>query len=235
MCLVTVNQNMKKEKFTAIILARGGSKGIKLKNLIKINKKPLIYWTIKSCLRSKKIDSTWVSTDNHSIASYSKKIGANVIFRPKKYAKDNSTSDSAWIHAVKLLKKKIKVLNIVGLQPTSPLREKNDLDRACSNFLKKKFDSLLSVLKITDHFIWKKRNRKLEANYNYKKRPMRQNIQEKYLENGSFYIFNAEKFLKFKNRLFGKIGLYQMKKINSFQIDEPDDIKLFNNLKIFFK
>jgi CMP-N,N'-diacetyllegionaminic acid synthase len=129
---------MNNEKFTAIILARGGSKGIKLKNLVKINGKPLIYWTIKRCLMSKKINSTWVSTDNNLIASYSKKIGANVIFRPKKYAKDNSSSEVAWIHAVKLLKKNFNILNIVGLQPTSPLREKKDLDQACSIFLKKK-------------------------------------------------------------------------------------------------
>lgn len=226
---------MNNEKFTAIILARGGSKGIKLKNLVKINGKPLIYWTIKRCLMSKKINSTWVSTDNNLIASYSKKIGANVIIRPKKYAKDNSSSDMAWTHAVRLLKKRFNILNIVGLQPTSPLREKKDLDQACSFFLKKKYDSLLSVLKISDHFIWSKKNKKLNANYNYKKRPRRQNIEKKYLENGSFYIFNAEKFLKFKNRLFGKIGLYEMKKINSFQIDESDDIKLFNSLRIFFK
>ena len=226
---------MNNEKFTAIILARGGSKGIKLKNLVKINGKPLIYWTIKRCLMSKKINSTWVSTDNNLIASYSKKIGANVIFRPKKYAKDNSSSEDAWIHAVKLLKKNFNILNIVGLQPTSPLREKKDLDQACSIFLKKRYDSLISVLKISDHFIWRKKNKKLNANYNYKKRPRRQNIEKKYLENGSFYIFNAEKFLKFKNRIFGKIGLYEMKKINSFQIDESDDIKLFNSLRIFFK
>ena len=184
---------------------------------------------------SKKINSTWVSTDNNLIASYSKKIGANVIFRPKKYAKDNSSSEVAWIHAVRLLKKRFNILNIVGLQPTSPLREKKDLDQACSIFLKKRYDSLISVLKISDHFIWRKKNKKLNANYNYKKRPRRQNIEKKYLENGSFYIFNAEKFLKFKNRIFGKIGLYEMKKINSFQIDESDDIKLFNSLRIFFK
>ena len=103
------------------------------------------------------------------------------------------------------------------------------------NFFKKKYDSLFSVIKISDHFIWRKKNKKLNANYNYKKRPRRQNIEKKYLENGSFYIFNAEKFLKFKNRIFGKIGLYEMKKINSFQIDESNDIKLFNSLRTFFK
>ncbi len=224
---------MKKEDFTAIILARGGSKAIKLKNLIKINRKPLLYWTIKSCLKSREIKSIWVSTDNKLIANYAKKLGVNIIFRPLKYAKDNSTSESAWLHAYKFLKKKIIINNIVGIQPTSPLRNKDDFDNACKIFIKKKYDSLFTAMRISDHFIWKFK-KKLSANYNYKKRPMRQKIEPRYLENGSFYIFNAKKFLKYKNRLFGKIGVYEMKRINSFQLDEPEDIELFNSLKKFY-
>jgi len=225
---------MKKKKFTAIILARGGSKGIKLKNLVKINGKPLIYWTIKSCLKSKQIQSTWVSTDNELIASYSKKLGANIILRPNKYAKDNSSSDLAWLHAIKFLKKEFLTKNVIGLQPTSPIRGKSDLDNACKVFLNNKYDSLFTAMGISDHFIWKLKNKKLTANYNYKQRPLRQKIKPKYLENGSFYIFNTNKFLKYKSRLFGKIGVYVMKKINSLQFDDPEDIKLFNNFKKFY-
>ena len=145
--------------FIAIILARGGSKGIKLKNLIKIKKKPLIYWTIKQCINSKKIKSVWVSSDNKKILNYSKKIGANIIERPKKYALDHSTSEESWIHAIKFLEnKKIIHENIVGLQPTSPLRSKNDIDEAIFYFKINKFDSLFTALPIRDHFIWKKKS-----------------------------------------------------------------------------
>ena len=84
---------------------------------------------------------------------------------------------------------------------------------------------------IRDHFIWKKKKSKLISNYNYKSRLRRQDIEESYLENGSFYIFNRKKFLKCKNRLFGKIGVYKMNKINSLQIDDEDDIKIINSLK----
>lgn len=228
------NAKLKKETFTAIILARGGSKGIKLKNLVKINGKPLIYWTIKQCLFSKKIDSVWVSTDNKLISNYCKKMGVYIIPRPKKYSQDNSSSEMAWLHGVKYLKKKLQLTNIVGLQPTSPLRNKNDLDRACKIFIKNNYDSLLSVLEISDHFIWHYKDKKLIANYNYKKRLMRQKIEHKYLENGSFYIFNVTKFLKYKNRLFKKIGLYKMKKIYSMQIDDHEDIPIFNSLKRYY-
>ena len=57
------------KKFVVIILARGGSKGIKNKNLTKVNGKPLIYWTLKSCLNSKKIKSFWVSSDSKKIST----------------------------------------------------------------------------------------------------------------------------------------------------------------------
>ena len=222
---------MNNKNFVAIILARGGSKEIKHKNLILINNKPLIYWVIKDCLKSKLIDSVWVSSDNKKILKFSEKNGAKIIERPKKYAKDNSTSESAWIHAVKFIEKKnIYIKNIVGLQPTSPLKNNNDLDSACKLFLKKKFDSLLSTQKIKDYFVWNKRNNRLYANYNIFKRSRRQAIDEKYLENGSIYIFNKEKFLKKKNRLFGKIGIYVMSKINSFQIDTLEDVKLMNKI-----
>ncbi len=93
-------------KIISIILARGGSKQIKNKNLIKINNKPLIFYTIKECLRSNLINETWVSSDNENILKYSKKIGAKVIKRPKIFSKDNTSSESSWYHAINYLKKK---------------------------------------------------------------------------------------------------------------------------------
>lgn len=222
---------MKSKKFVAIILARGGSKEIELKNLILVNKKPLIYWTIKDCLNSKEIDDVWVSSDNKKILNFSKKSGANVINRPLKYAKDASSSESAWLHAIKYLEKKSLNYNyVIGLQPTSPLRDKKDIDNACKFFLKKNLDSLLSAQKIKDYFVWKKDKKKLTANYDIFKRSRRQAINEKYLENGSLYIFKKNQFIKKKNRLFGKIGIYIMSKINSFQIDSFEDIKIANKL-----
>ena len=59
---------------------------------------------------------------------------------------------------------------------------------------------------------------------------MRQDIKEKYLENGSFYIFNSKIFKK-KCRLFGKIGVYLMNKIQSLEIDDKIDLDLLRNLK----
>ncbi len=219
---------MKKNEIHSVILARGGSKGIKNKNLYPVNSKPMIYWSIKKSLESKKINKTWVSSDSKKILDYSKKIGANLIERPSKFATDKSSSEIAWLHAAKILKDKAAI--IVGIQPTSPIRDGEDFDKAIKKFINYKYDSLFSALKVNDFFIWKNTKKKLVSNYNYKKRPRRQNIENKFLENGSFYIFKTKKFLKFKSRVFKKIGIYEMEKIKSFQIDDIDDIKIIEKL-----
>jgi CMP-N,N'-diacetyllegionaminic acid synthase len=71
--------------YHSIILARGGSKGIKDKNLKKINHKTLLFWSIEQSLKSKKIKKTWVSSDSEKILKYAKSIGAETIKNPKVY------------------------------------------------------------------------------------------------------------------------------------------------------
>ena len=180
----------------SIILARGGSKGIKKKNIVKINNKPLIYWSIRKSIDSKKVFMTWVSSDNNEILKIAKKNGAQIIKRPKKISGSNSSSELAWIHAIKFIEKKYKIDSVLGVQPTSPIREKNDFDKAILKFNKKKFDSLFSANGFYDFNYWYEKNKKLIASYNPKKRKMRQKIKKKFLENGSFYIFDKKIFTK---------------------------------------
>ena len=223
--------NCQNKNIHSIILARGGSKGIPKKNLRHVNGKPLIYWSIKQSLAANFITETWVSSDDQEILRYSKMMGAKIIKRPKKYSTDKSSSESSWYHAISFIERqKIKIDYIVGIQPTSPIRDAEDFDSAIVKFLKYKYDSLFSALKVNDLFIWKKNNKKLVANYNYKKRPRRQDIDDKYLENGSFYIFKKKEYLKKKCRLFGKIGVFEMTKTKSFQIDDFEDIDILNSL-----
>lgn len=219
---------MKKKIIHSVILARGGSKGIKNKNLYPVKSKPLIYWSIKKSLESNLINKTWVSSDSKEILEYSKKVGANIIERPSKFATDRSSSEVAWLHAARILEHDADV--IVGIQPTSPIRDGKDFDNALNKFIQHKYDSLFTALRINDFFIWKKNNTKLVANYDYKKRPRRQNIDDKFHENGSFYIFKTKEFLKYKSRLFKKIGIYEMEKIKSFQVDDMDDLVIIEKL-----
>ena len=220
---------MKKNKVHTIILARGGSKGVKNKNIIKVNKKPLIYWSIKASLKSKKISDTWVSSDNFRILKLSKKYGAKIILRPKKLSTDVASSESAWLHAINEIKKKNEITHVVGIQPTSAIRESKDLDRALNKFFKNKYDSLFSANEKDESFSWKI-SKKLTPEYNIKSRPRRQDLPRRISENGSFYIFDARKFLKEKNRLFGKISYHLLEKYKSFEIDSYDDIIIVNSI-----
>jgi CMP-N,N'-diacetyllegionaminic acid synthase len=222
---------MAKKKIHAIILARGGSKGIKNKNLISIKKKPLIYWSIKSVLNCNIIDKVWVSSDSSKILKLSKKFGANVIKRPKKLSSDNSSSESGWLHSVSYIKKNFEVDCIVAVQATSPIRHKNDFSRALNKFFREKNDSLFSSSINDSYFRWKIYNNKMFPNYKIKnKRTRRQYINQELIENGSFYIFKSEGFLKNKKRLFGKIGTYIQKKYYKFEIDDLDDLIIIKSI-----
>ena len=206
-----------------IIPARKGSKRIKNKNLIKINGEYLINKTVKHALNSKLIDKIYVSTnDQKLIKILPKKV--NIINRPEKYSKDNSKTEDAISHFINQLileKKKFPKL-IVLLQCTSPLREKNDIDKSIILLKSKKYDSVFSGCKNKNLF-WIKKKKLVPLNYLPKKRLREQKMQEQFMENGSIYVFKTKGYLKNKCRLFGKIGIYLMSKKNSFQLDDYED------------
>lgn len=220
-----------KKNIVAIILARGGSKGIPKKNLKKICGKPLVSWTIEHALQTKEVSSIWLSSDSDQILKIGKNFGINVIKRPKNISKDSSTSVSGWIHAINIIEKNTKIDLVVALQPTSPIRESKDIKNGINDFLKNKYDSMFSGAEIGDFLIWKKQNNTLKSvNYDFKNRLRRQEINNEYVENGSFYIFKPNIIKKFKNQLGGKIGISLMEFWKSFEIDEKNDIEFCETL-----
>ena len=96
---------------------------------------------------------------------------------------------------------------------------------------KKKYDSLLSVVKST-YFIWQRTGDLITSkNYNFKKRPRSQDIRNnEFIENGSFFIFNRKNFLRLKNRLHGKITYFEMPKESIFELDEKEDLHIIKKL-----
>lgn len=213
----------------AIILARGGSKGIKNKNLINLSGKPLIEWTIDHCLNCKQIAETFVSSDSDDILDFAITKKVTPIKRPPHLAQDNSSSEEAWLHSLDYIKNtKGYLLDlIIAPQVTSPLRDKDEFANALDKMKNENLDSLLSVNCLKDFFIWvDNENKFVSENYDFKNRSRRQLIKTRYHENGSFYIFKPYILKKNKNRLGGKIGYYVMEQYKSFQIDEIEDIKL---------
>lgn len=137
----------KEKKILALIPARGGSKGIKNKNIIEIEGKPLIAYTIESALKSKYIDSIVVSTDSYEIAETSRKYGARIPFmRPEELARDTSKTIDAVYYTARRLQKQGEVYDaIVLLQATQPLRIADDIDGAIEHYYNMGEKSLLSV------------------------------------------------------------------------------------------
>ncbi|MDO8962983.1 MAG: acylneuraminate cytidylyltransferase family protein [Coriobacteriia bacterium] len=117
----------------ALILARGGSKGLPCKNVLPLRGRPLITWTIEAALAAGAIDRVVVTTDDERIASVSRETGADVPFlRPAELALDTSPSVDAVLHALDFLEGADgEVFDYIALlEPTSPLRAPGDIDRA---------------------------------------------------------------------------------------------------------
>jgi CMP-N,N'-diacetyllegionaminic acid synthase len=215
-------------KIVAIIPARGGSKGIPKKNIIPLQGKPLIAYTIDQAQATKHIDKVVVSTDDQEISAISSAYGAEVIHRPANLSGDMATSESALVHALKILKEnKYNPEIVVFLQCTSPLRRNNDIEHAIQLLIDNNYDSVFSVTE-NYPFIWLKKNKHvvpLNRQY-HMKRPMRQHRIPEYIENGSIYVFKTSTFLKTKNRTCGRKGIYIMPREYSFEIDSDFDLWL---------
>jgi N-acylneuraminate cytidylyltransferase len=219
------------KKILVLIPARGGSKGIPNKNIKLFNGKPLIEWSIKSALESKLVNKIIVSSDSLKILKISKKMGADVILRPKNISGDKATTESAILHSIKYFKNKFET--IVLLSPTSPLRKKKDIDNAIKFFYMNKLDSCFSGSQLTDFLIWnydKIDKRYKSINYDFKNRGNRQDRKLGYVENGSIYVFKPSLIIKKKNRIGGKFDIFNMDFWQSFELDGNDDWKLLETI-----
>lgn len=210
----------------SIIPARGGSKGIPLKNLTILNKKPLLDYTVNASLKSKFITKTIVSSDHPKILARGQKLGAEIIKRPKLLATDSAKIEPVIEYTLKYLKSKSDYTPdiIILLQNTSPLRTKKHIDESLNLFVNSKFDSMLSCFR-SHYFLWThKKNELLPMNHAPKKRPNRQQMNDQFIENGAIYITKYDAFKKSKCRISGKIGLFEMPKELSIDIDSKSDL-----------
>jgi CMP-N,N'-diacetyllegionaminic acid synthase len=213
----------------ALIAARGGSEGIPRKNLVDLCGKPLLAWTIEQAQQADGIDLVAVSSDSDEILAAAQRFGACPVKRPAEISGATAPSEAAWRHALDALDDPGKPFTrLVALQATSPVREPCDLTAALAQYERDRLDSLLSVVEVRDYFNWRigAGGRPEAVNYDYTTRRMRQAIERRYLENGSFYIFKPWLLRENNNRLGGSIGLFVMERHKLIQIDEPEDLFL---------
>lgn len=211
----------------AIIPARGGSKGIPKKNIIDLAGKPLIAWTIEASLNSKYISKTIVSSDSEEILDISKKFGADVVKRPDILANDTASSESVVNHVIKTLSEQYQY--IILLQPTSPLRNSETIDKAIEYFFSKNATSLISVNeidnKILKAFVEKDDDFLEGIRDNTFPFMPRQKLPKIYMSNGAIYMINTKDFLKNQSFFTDKTLKFIMNKEQSIDIDTLEDLE----------
>lgn len=209
----------------AFIPVRAGSKSIKNKNIISINNKPLIYWSVFAANNSK-LDKVYVSTDSEEIKVVVENFcfdKVEVISRSAESSSDNATSETALIEFAR----KYEFDNVVFMQATSPLTKADDIDGALEKFLNSDKKSLVSVVK-RHQFLWNING--IPMNYNPQKRPRRQDWEGYYIENGAFYISSKNEILKTECRITPPVDFWEMRENSLFEIDEPEDIYIVEKL-----
>jgi CMP-N,N'-diacetyllegionaminic acid synthase len=138
----------------AIIPARGGSKGIRRKNLALLDGRPLIDYAINACRESTAIDEILLSTDDDEISDAARRAGlASGYRRPAELAGDASPMIDVIEHALRWVEATRGQLpeEVILLQPTSPLRSASDIDDAVARFRESGARSLVSVHPMGEH------------------------------------------------------------------------------------
>ena len=218
-------------KIYAFIFARGGSKGIKRKNMVSLGGKPLISHAIDLAKKNKQINKIFVSTDDNEIKNLSKLSKVNIISRPKYLATDKSGEWKSWQHAVNYLKKKGDEFDIfVSLPATSPFRSMNDLKKSIK-LLRDTTDVVVTISKANRNpwFNMVKENKQgfLQVlNKSNKKINRIQDAPQVYDLTTVAYVLRPDFILKNKGIFDGKVKGLNVSKERALDIDDMFDLKI---------
>ena len=224
----------KKEQFFAFIPARKGSLGVKNKNVIKINNKHLIEYTLHQASKSKIIDQIYVSSNDDRVLKITKKF-KRITYIQRKNSLSNSKTlmKDVILDFLSSIEKNsdLKNVNLVLLQPTSPQRKAIDIDNAIRLFKKKNYYPLLSFSEPISSpnnavYLIKKKLFPFKKSFENKNR---QDFKKCLCINGSIYIVNAKNYIRSPNLLTSNSTVFEMHKKHSIQIDDYFDIKLIKH------
>lgn len=220
-----------KKKVISIITARSSSKRLKNKNLLPLNGKPLLAWTINAAKKSSIIDKVYVSTNSEKIKKISLEYGAEVPFmRPNFLSTDSASSDDVLMHFINQMNLKDDDILIL-LQPTSPLRDSTHIDDALRLLEKNDVNGVVSICKCEHSPLLANKlpeNQRLDGFLKKdvsKKRS--QDFGDYYRVNGAIYAYKVNYLNKFKYRHYSKeIMAYIMPSALSVDIDDINDFIL---------
>jgi YrbI family 3-deoxy-D-manno-octulosonate 8-phosphate phosphatase len=206
----------------AFVPVRCGSVSIERKNIKSFCGKPLVLWCLTALQDCHKIDKIFAATDCDEIENV---INSQHLEKVSIYRRTNenatSTSSSESVILEFLSKAELSSNdNFILVQATNPFVQPDDFSAALSMKYENAYDSVLSCCRIK-RFFWNEDG--TSKNYDFKKRPLRQEFKGDLVENGAFYINSVGNIRKYRNRLSGKIGIYEMTKHSFTEIDEPED------------
>lgn len=221
-----------KNRIISIITARGGSKGIPNKNIVPLNGRPLMDYTITASLKSRFITETYVTSDCDNILSMADRLGARLIKRPAELASDSARSESAMIHALQYLELQTGTMPeiTVLLQPTSPLRDADDIDHAFELFFSSNADALISgtepdVNPLKQMLVGSDGMLKTLTEDRMAPFKARQLLPRAFAPNGAIYIIKTSIFLQTGILLTDNTVPFYMDKAKSLDVDTLADME----------
>ncbi len=214
----------KQAKILAVIPARGGSKGVKRKNIRPLAGKPLIAWSIEAAHNSRYVDRCVLSSEDAEIIEVAKQHGCDVPFvRPADLAADDTPGIAPVLHLLKNLGETYDYLLL--LQPTSPLRRAEDIDAIIELCLDKAASSAVSVEKAEPHPYWC-----FQTNAQQQLQPLfsdiparRQDLPAMYSLNGALYLSTWQHLIEQQSFISKDTLAYPMSRSHSADIDTELD------------
>ncbi|ALG67631.1 cytidylyltransferase domain-containing protein [Beggiatoa leptomitoformis] len=217
----------KNYSFLAIIPARGGSKGVKRKNIRPLAGKPLIAWTIQSAQQSAYLDRFILSSEDAEIIATARQWGCEVPFiRPAELAQDETAGIEPIIHAIQTVAESYDY--VVVLQPTSPLRLALDIDQAIQQCIDQQAEFCVSVTEPDAHPYWCFQ----QDSQGYLQPliqdipPRRQDLPAMFTLNGAVYVAKTSTLLQTRKLLNAQTQGYVMPKSRALDIDTEEDLLL---------
>ena len=208
----------------ALIPARGGSKGIPLKNLQRVGGRSLVRRSIEACAASGEVDRIIVTTDHPDIAAESRVCGAEVIERPESISGDTASSESALIHALEVAR--VSDGTMVFMQCTSPFTTGEDITNGVQLIRSGDAQSVFAAT-LTWDFLWRVGDAgAVGVNHDAAHRPRRQDLPTTFRETGAFYAMDIAGFLAAGHRFFGRVEPVEVNRLTAIDIDEPEDLEL---------
>ena len=209
----------------AFIPVRGGSKSIPLKNIKILNGKPLVWWTANAANQAMCIDKVVIATDSEEIKKTVAEFNfdkLDVYDRDPANASDTSSTESVMLEYINKSNLKDEDFFLL-IQATSPMLKAEHIDGLYDKYKNSDYDSMFTAVR-EKQFHWIETPDGVKPiNYDYKNRPRRQEFQGILAENGACYINSVGNIKSEKCRISGKIGAYELPSYTSYEIDEPSD------------